>query len=257
MNNINVIMLWYYIDLDFFLQEIGRHTICEIAIFRVKNKIMIDIMHYHNKPLIDRYIVKTDKTIRIDTKLKLIISSLHGLTLLKRLKIVDMIHLDELPYFGDSLQLEKLIIYNNGLLRLPQNIPNTVNYLDCGRNRLKELTAVLPPNLKFLYTEKNNLLYLPTLPTSLVIFTIEENPLSNYIGRQSNLVRFRQRISILLRFRWNYYFLKFGRRFLYFLLKKRMAKHKYELMEMSAKISMNPARILRLLEIYDDDLEDI
>ena len=82
------------------------------------------------------------------------------------------------------------------------------------------------------------------------------NPLNNYIGRQYNLIRFQGRISILLQFRWNYYFLKFGRRFLYFLLKKRMSKHKNTLLEMSAKISMNPARILRLLEIYDD-LEDI
>ena len=256
MNYYQCNMLRYYIDLGFFLQEIGRNTICEFAIFRVKNNIMVDIMHYHNKPKIDRYIVKTDKTIRIDTESKLTISSLHGLTVLKRLKIANMIHLDELPYFGDSLQLEKLILYNNGLVRLPRNISDTVNYLDCSQNKLKELTAILPSTLKYLYAENNNLLYLPTLPTSLILLIIGLNPLNNYIGRQYNLVRFQRKIFILLQFRWNYYFLKFGRRFLYFLLKKRMSKHKNTLLEMSAKISMNPARILRLLEIYDD-LEDI
>jgi hypothetical protein len=239
-----------YIDLDHFLNDIGRNMICEMSIYRYKNKIFIDVLHYHNKPYIDKYMVKTDKMIPIGENTRLTISSLYGMTILTRLKIADLRNLDELPFFGDSRQLDKLLVYNNGLIRLPICIPMTVNYLDCSNNKLRQLLCILPNQLKYLYVGRNQLTFLPEIPLTLTLLSCEDNPLNEYIGKRLD----RRRISIIERFRWNYYLLKFGRRFLYVLLKRRMNKHNYKqkLLEMSARIIMNPKRIERLLEIYDE-----
>jgi Leucine-rich repeat (LRR) protein len=46
------------------------------------------------------------------------------------------------------------------------NLPNTLQYLDCGYNGIKELTNI-PPALKYLKMPYNNLAKLGPLPTTL------------------------------------------------------------------------------------------
>lgn len=64
-------------------------------------------------------------------------------------------------------------------------------------------------------------------------------------------------INGINRFRKIYYGSKYGWRFLKYILKKRREKIKRELMEKSAQMLLNPARIFAMLEMGEIDLENI
>ena len=55
-------------------------------------------------------------------------------------------------------------------------------------------------------------------------------------------------INVINNFRSNYFTLKYGHKLLFNLIKKRMNKIKYELLESGAKIMMHPDHIKRLLD---------
>lgn len=246
------------IDIDFFLNEIGRTHICELSIMYHKNYFQIII---HHQPPFNQYIcLQTEKIIEntqtlFENGFSTKISSLYGLTNMTRLKIVNIPNLIELPYFDDCIKLKKLLCYGNSLEYLPPYIQPTIDYIDCSKNRLKELPRKLPSYLKHLYCDNNQLRYLPTLPPTLQFSSISNNPFYKYLGSQYNSI-FVINSTILREFRFNYYSLKYGRRFFFSILKQRMSKIKKELLEMSARITMNPRRVIRLLELYEN-LEDI
>lgn len=248
------------IDIDFFLNEIGRSYICELSITYHKKYLKVIVMHYHNKPNIDKYIVQTENTVSTTQKPyenenPTTITSLYGLINMTRLKIVNIPNLTELPYIGDCIKLKKLLCYGNCLEYLPIPLPSNIDYIDCGKNKLKELPRKLPSSLRHLYCDNNQLQYLPILPITLQFSSISNNPFYEYLGSQYNRI-FIKKNNILRQFRLNYYSLKYGWRIFFYILRRRMSKYKKELLEMSARVIMNPNRIMRLLELYDD-LEDI
>lgn len=255
----------FVIDIDFFLNEIGRNHICELTIIYHKHHKHFQIIIHHQLPNNRYVIIQTEKIIENiptfqnknenENDFSIKISSLYGLTNMTRLKITNIPHLIELPYFGDSIKLKKLLCYENCLEYLPSFLPTTIDYIDCGRNQLKELPNSMPPQLKFLYCNNNQLCYLPPLSIQLHTSCLMDNPFFSYIGNQYHQ-HFIKRNAIILQMRSNYYSLKYGWRFFFSILKRRMSKMKKELLEMSAKITMNPCRIIRLLEIYED-LENI
>jgi len=249
----------YLVDLEDFLNNIGRDKILEIDICYYKNNkiygnsIIVYVSHYHNLININKYIILSDKIFNINNREKnnIQISSLYGLTKLYRLKINDIKQLNELPYIGDSIDLGVLILDNNGLAKLPYLMKN-IHYLSCNNNKLREIPP-LPNNLVHLYCGNNEIYVLPNINEKLYL-SIYNNPIYNIIFDEYQIQQ--KKINILYNFRYNYYLRKYGKLIFYYLLKKRMMKIKQELMETSAKIMMNPKRIERLLEI-DEDLEDI
>ncbi len=65
----------------------------------------------------------------------------------------------------------------NGLSSLPNNLPNSLQSLDCAQNALTVLPA-LPPFLWDLYCNDNQLATLPPLPVTLQELRCENNPLT-------------------------------------------------------------------------------
>lgn len=252
----------YLVDLEDFLNNIGREKILELDIRYYKknkiyeNSIVVYANHYHNFINKDKYIISSQKIFTINREKDSIqISSLYGLINLHRLRINDIKQLHELPYIGDSNELGVLILDNNNLIKLPY-LTKTIYYLHCDNNKLREIPP-LPNNLVHLYCENNEIYVLPFINKNLynkLYLVIYNNPISNYIFHGYKLET--KKINKLYNFRYNYYLRKYGKRIFYYLLKKRIMKIKQELLETSAKIAMNPKRIKRLLEM-DEDLEDI
>lgn len=253
----------YLVDLEEFLNNIGREKILELDIRYYKknkiyeNSIVVYANHYHNFINKDKYIISSHKIFTINREKDSIqISSLYGLINLHRLRINDIKQLNELPYLDDSINLGVLMLDNNGLVKLPY-LTKTIYYLCCSNNKLREIPP-LPDNLVHLYCENNELYVLPfitdNLYKNLYLVIYNNNPICNYIFDGYKIQT--KKINKLYNFRYNYYLRKYGKRIFYYLLKKRMMKIKQELLETSAKIMMNPKRIKRLLEM-DEDLEDI
>lgn len=253
----------YLVDLEDFLNKIGRSNILELDVrYYKKNKIhetsiVVYATHYHNFINKDKYIISSQKIFTIHgEKENIKISSLYGLINLNRLRINDMKKLCELPYIEDSNELGVLILDNNGLIKLPY-LTKTIYYLCCSNNKLREIPP-LPDSLVHLYCENNEIYVLPfiteTLHKNLYIVIYNNNPICNIIFDGYKIIT--KKINKLYNFRYNYYLRKYGKRIFYYLLKKRIMKIKEELLETSAKIMMNPKRIERLLEM-GEDLEDI
>jgi len=252
----------YLVDLEFFLNNIGRDNILELDIRYYKenkiyeNSIVVYANHYHNFINKDKYIISSQKIFTINREKDSIqISCLYGLINLHRLRINDIKQLNELPYIDDSINLGVLMLDNNGLIKLPYLI-KTIYYLCCSNNKLREIPP-LPNSLVHLYCENNEIYVLPFITDNLykkLYIVAYNNPISNYIFNGYKIKI--KKINKLYNFRYNYYLRKYGKRIFYYLLKKKMIKIKQELMETSAKIMMNPKRIERLLE-EDENLEDI
>jgi hypothetical protein len=252
----------YLVDLEDFLNSIGREKILELDIRYYKknqiyeNSIVVYANHYHNFINKDKYIISSNKIFIINREKESIkISSLYGLINLYRLRINDIKQLYELPYIGDSNVLGVLMLDNNGLITLPY-LTKTIYYLCCSNNKLREI-QYLPDNLINLYCENNEIYVLPFITDNLykkLYFVVYNNPISNYIFDEYKIQT--KKINKLYNFRYNYYLKKYGKRIFYYLLKKRIMKIKQELMETSAKIMMNPKRIKRLLDLHEN-LDDI
>ena len=238
------------IDLNQILDIIGRRSITEIGIEQYGKQIIIEIIHYHNNPNIDKYLIKSEIKFKINNE-SIKISPLYGLTEMTRLKIMNIKKLVELPYFEDSQKLESLIIPLNNLLEIPNNLPRSLKYLNCSNNKLKRLPNI-HPNLENLYCNNNNIDMLPLIPVHVKYLCFDNNPVSILY----TFGGFHKKNKILYYFRYNYYLRKFGKKLFYSLLKKRMNKYKRELLENSARISMNPKRIERLMNDCDH-LDDI
>jgi len=244
------------IDLKQILDIIGRRSVTEISIEQYGKQIIIEIIHYHNDPTKDKYLIKSEIKFKINNiNNELIeITPLYGLTEMIRLKIMNIIRLVKLPYIEDSQQLKSLIIPLNNLLEIPNNLPRTLEYLNCSNNKLQRIPNI-SSKLESLYCNNNNIDMLPLIPDHVKYLCFDNNPV-HHLYYYNNSSEFRKKNNILYYFRYNYYLRKFGKKIFYSLLKKRMNRYKKDLLENSAKIAMNPKRIERLLNDCDD-LDDI
>jgi Leucine-rich repeat (LRR) protein len=183
------------------------------------------------------------------------LSSLNNLSELTRLKIVNIQNLYKLPEIINCNKLLILICNNNNLKSIPRILPSSVKFLNCSDNLLKEL-PIFHNGLEYIYCSNNNINYLPLFTQSFFTISFSINPIYN-LYKSNNMNRLKYTNKILYNFRYNYYTIKYGKKVFYYLIKKRIMKYKKELLEQSAKITMNPKRIMRLLESYENNLDDI
>jgi len=249
-----------YIDLNDFLNSLKRDKIIELVIEPILYETILYIsvyaIHFHKEIDKDDYLIKTEQIFKIHNSSKIVISPLYGLTQLKRLQIVNIKNLFELPSFTDCYKLQTLICSNNNILCLPRKIPRSITYLNCSYNKLTEL-PVLHEGI-YLYCNHNQLYSLPLLPNKYIIF-FDSNPIKK-LYTSNNYNHMKRTNRILYKIKYNYYFIKYARKIFYFLLRKKMNRIKQELLMKSAIISMNPRRIERILNLYEIcgyDFDDI
>ena len=151
------------IDLNQNLDIIGRRSVTEISIEQYGKQIIIEIIHYHNDPTKDKYLIKSEIKFKINNiNNELVeITPLYGLTEMIRLKIMNIIRLVKLPYIEDSQQLKSLIIPLNNLLEIPNNLPRTLEYLNCSNNKLQRIPNISSKNVFFLLILVFTLIQLP------------------------------------------------------------------------------------------------
>lgn len=242
------------IDLNEILDIIGRRSVTEIDIEQYNKEVIFEAIHYHNNPNIDKYLIRTKITFKVNKNDFIEIFPLYGLTEMTRLRIMNVKKLNKLPYFEDSQQLKSLIIPLNNLSEIPNNLPRSLEYLNCSNNKLQRIPNI-SSKLESLYCNNNNIDMLPLIPSHVKYLCFDNNPIQ-HLFYYNNSFEFRRKNNILYYFRYNYYLQKFGKKIFYSLLKKRMNKYKREILENSARISMNPKRVERLLDECDD-LDDI
>ena len=184
-----------------------------------------------------------------------------------------------LPDLSRFTKLTALFCSYNKLTSI-DNLPNNIEYIYCSYN---QITAIhkLPDSLLGLFCNNNKIKYIKEFPSRLLRIFCSNNKLKsithlsyviNTIICNNNLLyslpdipyslhclycntitsiypdtRF-YTINVVNNFRFNYYTLKFGHRLLFYLIRKRMNKIKYELLENSAKLMMHPLHINYLLE---------
>jgi len=165
-------------------------------------------------------------------------------------------------------QLEFIFCSNNRITCI-NNLPHYLTGLFCNNNRIRYIKE-LPLFLMRLFCNDNCLTSLPDLPFLFEILMCHNNPLhsipympfgirSLYCQHVPPIYPDRRlyTINTINTFRENYFTLKYGHKLLFYLIKKRMNKIKYDLLETGAKIMMHPDRILRLINDDGIELEEI
>jgi Leucine-rich repeat (LRR) protein len=197
-------------------------------------------------------------------------------------------NLTYIPDLSRFTCLTRLYCYSNCLTELPPLTKTpSLRLLDCSRNQLTRLPELeLHPNLRILYCSYNDLTQIPALNEELEILSCYNNRLTKlprlnnkleYLECQNNLLTYLpflnksltrficfnnpfiiypeinyhleiNTVNIINIFRLQYYTTKYKKRIFYAILKKRMNRIREELLEMTARIILNPERILFLLE---------
>ena len=140
-------------------------------------------------------------------------------------------------------KLEKLYCYNNQLTQLP-TLPDTLITLMCSDNQLTSLPE-LPDSLVELDCSDNYLTQLPMLPKNLkALYCHNNNKLTIYPDFEIKT------INQVNRFRFLYYSLKYVKRLFRYLLKKRMDKHRDELVYKAIEIMYRPSVISDLVSQF-------
>ena len=155
-------------------------------------------------------------------------------------------------------KLNQLTCHRNHLISLPK-LPKNLKILDCNNNKLTYLPE-LNDKLIYLVCFDNNIQELPFLPSNLKIVKIMSNPIQNlykktlletFIGinilymkitpiviQKLNMITFKKKTN------------------------DRMKIIRYDLLDQSARIVMNPKRISRLIEngeisFYDGSMDNL
>ena len=155
--------------------------------------------------------------------------------------------------------IESIFCSNNRITCI-NNLPFWLGGLFCNNNRIRYIKE-LPPYLMRLFCSKNLLTSLPDLQFLFEILVCYHNPLHSLPYLPYSIIRLccetlpeiypnrvLYTINIINNFRSNYFTIKYGRKLLYHLIKKRMNRIKYELLESGAKILGHPDHIMRLFE---------
>lgn len=184
--------------------------------------------------------------------------------------------------------LEILDCRYNLITDLPQIDPNKIRILRCSHNMIHTLPLKMPnitqlnvydnliqsiPNYSLHISNYNirigdNPLYqlcdIDTCDTTIYNMEIFMNSICDEISLPNiykipgwRVMNPKILINGINKFRRIYYGSKYGWRFLKYILEKRREKIKRELMEKSARIMLNPARIFVMLEKGEIDLENI
>jgi len=157
--------------------------------------------------------------------------------------------LTELPTLNNELEI--LSCGFNYLKRLP-NLNEKLEYLICFHNRLTRLPE-LNQRLTKLYCSNNCLTFLPFLHEKLVAINFLENHFIIYPELSKEV------INSINQFRETYYCGKFRKRLFYFVLRRRMDLYlnRREILDQSARLATNPARVAQLLESDMIDLNEL
>ena len=196
--------------------------------------------------------------------------------------------LQVLPDLRRFTQLRVLYCSHNRLTTI-DNLPDNIEYIFCSNNRITCINNLpfwliglfcnnnkiqyikeLPPYLMRLFCDNNQLTSIPDLPFLFEVLICHRNPLHSLPYLPYSIKRLfceivpeiypdraLYTINVINNFRYNYFTLKYGHKLLFYLIKKRMNKIKYELLESGAKIMMRPDRISRLINDDGIELEDI
>ena len=139
--------------------------------------------------------------------------------------------ISEIPYL--PLTLQQLYCNNNTLSSL-HKLPNGLLVLECNKNKLQMLPH-LPAGLHILTCDDNKLVCLPELPLSnLVYLSCIRNPFIEYLrnGHRVSIDTINEVNTVIRRFRYLYYLLKY----------------KWKFLEIISKIKMKPENIAKWLE---------
>ena len=152
--------------------------------------------------------------------------------------------------------LKYLDCSSNSLTELPE-LPNLLTNLYCSSNKLRELPIKLPNSLILLFCSYNNLINLPNLPNSLQHFDCRNNNLKEMPDLPNSLKGF-----VCNNNKLNYTYLNENIQTINEtnskkrIIKKMKLLNRTLLLENSARISLNPKRIQRLLDNLEIDFFD-
>lgn len=189
-------------------------------------------------------------------------------------------NLNTLPDISRFKKLERLFINGNNLTKLPnyladlthlweirceknkithiERLPKNIQYLNCSDNRLRRIPEPIPLTLHTLICQNNPLYELPSSAmdwylgischnTRECLYPFQEQELRNNLWV----------IEKINKFRYFYYLQKYsGRIFRRIILTRRMNRIRNSLLETSAKITMHPNRIQRLLASGELDTDN-
>ena len=213
-----------------------------------------EVLKYQNYLSIDDIPMNVVKLCFTNLKLR----ELPDLTRFRHLRVIYCSHnrltsIDNLPN-----NIEYIFCSNNQITCI-NNLPFWLAGLFCNNNKIRYIKE-LPPYLMRLFCSKNRLTSLPDLPFLFEVLMCHHNPLHSLPYLPYTIVklyceimpeiypdRTLYTINVINNFRSNYFTLKYGHKLLFHLIKKRMNKMKYELIESGAKIMMHPDRISRLI----------
>jgi hypothetical protein len=214
-----------------------------------------EVLKYQNYLSIDDIPVNVIKLSFTNLKLR----ELPDLTRFKHLRVIHcsnnrLTSIDNLP---DNIEF---IFCSNNRITCINNLPFWLSGLFCNNNRIQYIKE-LPPYLLRLFCNKNQLTSIPDLPFLFEVLMCHQNPLHSLPYLPYSIIRLGcenvpdiypgrelYTINIINNFRSNYFTLKYGHKLLFHLIKQRMNKTKYELLETGAKMMGHPDHIMRLLE---------
>jgi len=153
-------------------------------------------------------------------------------------------------------KLKYLDCSGNSLTELPE-LPHTLTDFCCSRNNLTELPIKLPNSLSILFCSYNNLIKLPNLPDTLTYLDCRNNNLKEMTDLPNSLKGF-----VCHHNKLNYTYLNEDIQTINEtnskkrIIKKMQLLDRTLLLEHSARISLNPKRIERLLDNLEIDFFD-
>ena len=148
--------------------------------------------------------------------------------------------LNRLPTLSNKLYL--LNCSNNQLINLPA-LPSKLEIINCSHNKLINIPA-LPNIIDMLICSHNQLQYLPIIPNTILNFGYNHNPIYDIIN-SDNINTINTRLSIIRRFKFLYFMLKYKKQFINFYYKK--------VVEPRVIIRSHPSNLIKMINNNPND----